>query len=248
MWDLKLNNSCNHRIINEELDIKGVYPNYYAVLKRPVYGNNLQVNILSNDYLFFAKQQEIENSENIQYINYQLQSDRKTLIFNLDGNIQIDIREGVYPLHTYYATYYTRQEDCPKCIYGTNRTNDVYVDVLGRPIITAGLDLLIQRIKKMLITALESNVFDENYGSELPKLIGKTKTVLTLLKAQNTIQQSIEKIQLWQINNYELLSEDEKLIKIDNFQVLPTSNPKVLKFSFEVYTLSGKNINIGVTI
>ena len=39
-----------------------------------------------------------------------------------------------------------------------------------------------------------------------------------------------------------------KLLKIDNFQVMPSDNPKVLKFSFEVYNLSGKNVNIGVSV
>jgi len=249
MWDLKLNNSCNHRIINEQLDMQGEYPNYYAVLKRPVYGSDMQVKIVSNDYLFFAKQQEIKDSENIQYIDYKLSSNRKILLFNAEKDrIQVDVRPEVYPAHTYYATYCTRQDMCPKCISGTNKTNDIYIDVLGRPIITAGLNFLIQKIKKMLITELESNVFDVNYGSELPRLIGKPKTVLTLLKAQNSIQLVIEKIQEQQSNNYDILSDDEKLLKMDNFQVLPTENPKMLKFSFEIYTLSGKNINIGVTI
>ena len=52
MWDLKLNNNCNHRIINEPLEIQGSYPAYYATLKRPVYGNNLKVKILDEDNLF----------------------------------------------------------------------------------------------------------------------------------------------------------------------------------------------------
>ena len=52
MWDLKLNNTCNHRIINEKLDIKYSDPNYYAILKRPVYGDNLQVKIVHEDDLF----------------------------------------------------------------------------------------------------------------------------------------------------------------------------------------------------
>ena len=71
---------------------------------------------------------------------------------------------------------------------------------------------------------------------------------MTLLKAQNTIQNAIEHIKMEQMANYDLLSDDEKLLKIDNFQVMPTDNPKVLKFSFEVYSLSGKNVNIGVSI
>ena len=43
-------------------------------------------------------------------------------------------------------------------------------------------------------------------------------------------------------------TDEEKVIKIDNFQVLPTNDPKTLKFSFELYNLAGKNVNIGVSI
>lgn len=239
MWDLKLNNNCNHRIINEPLEIKGSYPTYYAILKRPVYGNDLQVKILDEDNLF---------NVNPVILDYELGNDHKTVVLNTGANIQVDVRDNIYPKHSYYATYNTDLSHCPKCIFGTNKTNDIYIDVLGRPILTAGLERLIQSIKKILITAIESNVFDENYGTELPNLIGKPKTVLTLLKAQNTIQNAIEYIKAEQMRNYDLLSDDEKLLKIDNFQVIPSDNPKILKFSFEIYNLSGKNVNIGVSI
>lgn len=238
MWDLKLNNNCNHRIINELLDIKGSYPNYYAILKRPVYGDNLKVTILDQNNLFIV---------NPTKISYNLSSDRKTLIFNI-SNIDVDVREEVYPINTYYATYITNHENCPKCIYGSNTTNDIYINVLGRPILTSDFQLLVQKIKKILITALKSNVFDEDYGSELPNLIGKPKTVLTLLKAQSTIQDAINYIKTQQANNYEILSDNEKLLKIDNFQVMPSNDPKLLKFSFEIYNLAGENVNIGVSI
>lgn len=243
MWDLKLNNYCNHRIINELLEIKGEYPTYFATLKRPVYGN-MEVKVLDEDNLFLSK-------PNIKYVKCELGQDRKTLSFNnsiQEGDIVVDVRTSIYPKHNYYATYYTNHENCPKCIFGTNKTNDIYIDVLGRPILTAGLDLLIQQVKKVLITAIESNLFDRNYGTELPNLIGKPKTILTLLKAQNTIRDAINYIKTKQMNNYDLLSDEEKLLKIDNFQVLPTDNPKVLKFSFELYNLAGQNVNIGVSI
>ena len=323
MWDLKLNNVCNHRIINEPLEIKGSYPAYYAILKRPVYGNNLEVKIVDEDNLFpvsqnipgeytfiysnvintytFIKDYELNNivvkatvngkiiilQSNVDYlisfnsniyaitflsnslnrpdngsqvilqytyynikqnfITYTLGNDKQTLVLNT-STVQVDVREDVYPKHSYYATYYTNQINCPKCIYGTNKTNDIYISVLGRPIITAGFELMIQKVKKIIITALKSNLFDQNYGSELPNLIGKPKTVLTLLRAQNTIQEAIDYIKTEQMRNYELLTDEEKVIKIDNFQVLPTNDPKTLKFSFELYNLAGKNVNIGVSI
>lgn len=237
-WDFKLNNSCNHRIINEPLKIQGSYPNYYAVLKRPAIGNNFSIKILDQNNLF---------ETNPTYINYELGSDYKTLVFNTQ-QIDVDVREDIYPKNNYYATYYTNQDNCPKCINHSGKTNDFYFNVIGKPIITSGLALLIQKVKKELITAIESNIFDPNYGSELPNLIGKPQTVLTLLKAQSSIQQVITNIQEEQMKNYSILPDDEKLLKMDNFQIVPTTNPKELRFSFEIYTLSGQNVNIGVTI
>lgn len=237
MWDLKLNNACNHRIINEPLEIKGSYPNYYAELKRPVYGDNLKVKILDQNNLFEV---------NPTLIGYTL-SNRKILNFNI-SSIDVDVRDDVYPKNTYYATYYTNQEHCPKCIYGTNTTNDISINVIGRPILTSDFALLIQKVKKILITELRSNLFDSEYGSELPTLIGKPKTVLTLLKAQSTIQDAITYIKTQQTKNYDLLSDSEKLFKIDNFQVMPTDDPKLLKFSFEIYNLAGENVNIGISV
>jgi len=238
MWDFKLNNNCNHRVINEKLDIKGTYPNYYAMLKRPAIGNNLDLKIVDQNNLFI---------ENKKYIKYELGNNYKTIRFNIN-DIEVDVRENLYPKNTYYATYYTDSKHCPKCIFNSNKTNDFYFDVLGKPMITTGLSLLVQKVKKRIITAIESNVFDINYGSELPNLIGKPQTILVLLKAQNTIQNAIQEIQKEQMQNYSILSDDEKLLKIDNFQVLPSTNPKELKFSFEIYSLSGKNVNVSVTI
>lgn len=238
MWDFKLNNNCNHRVINEKLDIKGIYPNYYAMLKRPAIGNNLDLKIVDQNNLFI---------ENKKYIKYELGNDYKTIRFNIN-DIEVDVRENLYPKNTYYATYYTDNKHCPKCIFNSNKTNDFYFDVLGKPMITTGLSLLVQKVKKRIITAIESNIFDINYGSELPNLIGKPQTILALLKAQNTIQNAIQEIQKEQMQNYSILSDDEKLLKIDNFQVLPSTNPKELKFSFEIYSLSGKNVNVSVTI
>ena len=178
MWDFKLNNFCNHRIINEKLDIQGVYPNYYAKLKRPVSGNNFNLKIVDQNNIY---------STNPKLIKYVLSDDLQHIRFNIN-DLDVDIRKEVYPKNTYYATYVTDNQHCPKCIYNTKKTNDIYINVLGKPNLTSGLELLIQKVKKTLITAIGSNVFNENYGPELPNLVGKPQTALTLLKVQSTIQ------------------------------------------------------------
>ena len=103
-------------------------------------------------------------------------------------------------------------------------------------------------VAKGLFGGIGSNVFNENYGTELPNLIGIPQTALTLLKVQSTIANAIENIQKEQSLNYDIISDDERLLKMDNFQIQPSENPKNLVVSFEIYTLSGQNVNIGVTI
>ena len=75
MWDFKLNNFCNHRIINEKLDIQGVYPNYYAKLKRPVSGNNFNLKIVDQNNIY---------STNPKLIKYVLSDDLQHIRFNIN--------------------------------------------------------------------------------------------------------------------------------------------------------------------
>lgn len=242
MFDFKFHNVCNHRIINEVLSIQGEYPNYYAQLKRKAVGNNSQIIIKDQNNIFLSNEDSPIN------IKYTLGNDFKTLCFNLNNNIQVDARSEIYPINIYYATYFTNQDECPKCMMSPGTTNDFYLDVLGKPNITYGFQLLIQKFKKALITQLKSNVFDENYGSDLVDLIGKPKTALIVLLAQQTIYNVVDYIKAEQSQNYALIDDEEKLLKIDNFQINPTTTPKLISFTFELYNVNNENssINIGL--
>ena len=227
MFDLKLNNKCNHRIINEKLIIKGDYPNYYCILKSPVVGNNHNIKIIDQNNLFKQKPK---------LINYQLNNDNyKYIYFNID-DIDVDVRQEIYPKNSYYATYYTNAQHCNKCIMHSNYSNDIDFNVIGKLEIVDGKPFLIQKFKKNLITEKGKNIFNSEYGSELNKYIGKTKTALAVLMCQNTIKDTVNFIKNQQINYSEILDNNQKLLKIDDFQIMPVDDERLIKFQF--YLLS----------
>ena len=238
VFDLKLNNICNHRIINEKLTIQGYYPNYYAILKSPAISNNHQIKIVDQNNLFKAKPT---------LINYQLNNENfKYIYFNLD-NIDVDVRKEIYPQNTYYATYYTNAQHCNKCIMHSNYSNDINFNIIGRLEIINGKPFLVQKFKKNLITEKGKNIFNSEYGSDLIKYIGKTKTALAVLMCQNTIKDSANFIKNQQINYSEILDNNQKLLKIDDFQIMPVDDERLIKFQFYLLSYADSEL-IGITI
>lgn len=238
MFDLKLTNQCNHRIINEKLKIKGDYPNYYAILKSPAIGNNHQIKVVDQNNLFKTKPV---------LINYQLNNENyKYIYFNLN-DVDVDIRTGIYPKNTYYATYYTNSQYCNKCIKHSNYSNDINFNVIGKLEIIDGKPFLVQKFKKNLITEKGKNIFNSEYGSNLIKYIGKTKTALAVLMCQNTIKDTVNFIKNQQINYSEILDSNQKLLKIDDFQIMPADDERLIKFQFYLLSYSDSEL-IGMTI
>ena len=239
MFDLKLNNKCNHRIINEKLTIKGDYPNYYCILKSPAIGNNHKIKIVNQNNLFKNKPE---------LINYQLNNENyKYVYFNLNNNIDVDIRSEIYPINSYYATYYTTADYCNKCIMHSNYSNDITFNILGKLEIVDGKTFLVQKFKKNIITEKGKNIFNSDYGSTLTKYIGKSKTALVILMAQNTIKESAEFIKNQQINYSEILDNEQKLLKIEDFQIMPADDERLIRFQFYLLSYSDNEL-INVTL
>lgn len=238
MFDLKLNNKCNHRIINEKLTIKGDYPNYYCILKSPAIGNNHEIKIVNQNNLF--KNDPI-------LINYQLNNENfKYIYFNLN-EIDVDVRKEIYPKNSYYATYYTNAQHCNKCIMHSNYSNDINFNVIGKLEIIDGKPFLVQKFKKNLITEKGKNIFNSEYGSDLIKYIGKTKTALAVLMCQNTIKDTVNFIKNQQINYSEILDSNQKLLKIDDFQIMPADDERLIKFQFYLLSYADSEL-VGLTL
>ncbi len=235
MEDFKFTNICNHRVINEELKIKGSYPGYYAILKSPVKGNNFKVFIRNQNNLFDINQKTIK---------YLLEEDKRTIYFNIGGTIEVDVRDNVYPKNTYYATYYTDAEHCPRCINMLGYANDIDVNAIGKIKMNSGFDLLVQKFKKALITSLGSNIFNYEYGSKIPDLIGKPNTALTILLIQSAIRDTADLIKSQQLNNFDAIPDEEKLLKVDDFEIMPGTTEKQIKYKFKIYNYASQSTEL----
>lgn len=236
MFDFKLNNNCNHRIINELLEIKGSFPNYYAQLKHKAVGNNRKIIIRDQNNIFKIDYQTIP---------FELGYDNVTVRFT---NIGKSIEE-TYPKPYFYATYWTNKSDCPRCIEQNGLINDMSLNAIGKPKIIDGFESLIQKFKKFLITQLGSNYFNEEYGTNLIKLIGKPNTALTVLVIQQMVYDTVDFIIKQQSINSEALTPQEKLLKIDNFQLTAVEdNPKAIKVTFNLYNYAYQQKQIGLQI
>lgn len=233
--DLKLENSCNHRIINELLKIKGSFPDYYAILNYPATGNNNKIIIKDQNNLF---------KDDYEVVPFILGDNNRTVRL---VNITKDL-DKVYPKQYFYATYYTSQSTCPRCLDQNGKIFDVSLNPVGKPNTITGFQSLIQKFKKALITQLGSNYFNEEYGTNIIKMIGKPKTALSVLIIQQYITDTADFIKTQQQRNFDALTDSEKLLKINHFQIMPNDNPKMINLSFDLYNFAWQNQKIEIVL
>ena len=236
MFDLKLKNKCNHRIINEPLKIKNKDGVYYAVLDYPATGNNSTIILLEQSELF-------KTSDKRKQAPFTLGNNKQTLILNFENSI-----ENLYPQPKLYATYWTATNTCPRCLGQNGLVNDVLINQIGKPNTITGFDSLLQKFKKILITEIGSNYFNLDYGTSLVRLIGKPRTALSILIIQQQIMDAANFIIEEQSKISDFLSDEERLLKVDNFQVLPNVNPKLVNITFNIYNYAYeyKKIEMGL--
>lgn len=236
MFDLKLKNKCNHRIINEPLTIKEKEGIYYVVLRYPANGNGGKIILLEQSELVKTADQRVETP-------FIMGENSKTLILPSITNI-----ENIYPHPKLYATYWTSAGTCPRCYGQDGLVNDILVNQIGKLNTITGFDSLLQKFKKALITEIGSNYFNIDYGTSLVRLIGKPRTALSILIIQQQINDAADFIIQEQNKNASILSNEERLLKIDNFQVGPSENPKMVNITFNIYNYAYeyKKIEIGL--
>ena len=257
MWDLKLTNNCNHKIINEPLSYITRGNQTYAYLKRPAIGNNHFLVVVNQDYLYSVHTFNGLPTDDFHPVYCELSNqDYRTISFNTANKSSTQLKNysifdnnpDKYPANIYYATYYTDSEHCPKCISReSSLSNDISFSVLGVPITIEDFKLTVQQIKKIITTQKGTNVFNSDYGTGIPELIGKPKNMLVVVRTQYEIQNCISYLQSLQMNNMENYDISSYLAKIDNFQLEDISNSKTLKFSFQVYSPT-KTETINLTI
>lgn len=233
MWDLYFTSYCNHKIINERLNLKGDYGSYYADLKNPIFGNSLDVLIVKEENMF-----DIGNVT-LPFIIADNMENKRILLFN---NVY-DIRPEIYPKNNYYITYTTNKLNCPKCIFTNGLINDIHIDIFGKWKLNSGIHLLAQKFRKCLVTAINSNMFNYEYGTNLHDLVGKINSATAILMVQQAVNNTSELIKSQQSSYLDIIPDDEKLLKIDNFTIKPyEKNPKSIIFEWTIINYKNENL------
>lgn len=233
--DFQLVNYCDHKVINEELTPILKDGNYIALVKRPILGDNNNFYVLDSNNLFKNKEDRVT----VKTILTD-KKDKKAIIFT-----EPVIIEKTYPQVRYYITYTTSQANCPRC--QGNKTWDISLDPLGKVRQITGLNKLLQQVKKAISTNLDRNFFNTDYGSDIPKMVGKPNTVISILLLQNAIQ-NVETFIKEQQSKDSTLLPSEKLLSFDSYEILPSGNPKKICFQFSVKNYEGQSETIQLEV
>ena len=246
MFDLRLTNGCDHKIVNEPLSYITRGGRTYAYLKRPAIGGGHFLLVTNQDYVYAEHPADGHPTDDFHPTYCELSNlDYRTISFDTANkgaerlrNYDIfDNRPGLYPANIYYATYYTDSAHCPRCISReSSLCNDMALSALGLPVTIDGFRLTMQQLRKMLVTRRGSNIFNTDYGTGIPELIGTPKNMIAMVRTQYEIQECASYIQSLQMDNVDGYDTDSYLVKIDNFQLEDISNSKELRFSFQVYS------------
>ena len=248
--DLKLTSFCDHKIIDERLELDGTTPNYTSLLKYLTNGDRSKIEI--RDY------SETEGMTNYHPLidgitDFTLGIDKQTITFNNyigSGGINfLDGNTNVYPTKVYLANYVTDPSACPKCL-GTMKISDISFDATGDVSQVSNRDLIKQKVVKALLTLKGSNRFNQNYGSSLTEAIGKPNVAFSMLFIQQAIMDAINTLLELQSNSLDYSTDEEILLGVDNIQIEPGTDPRELLVTMVI--LSGTydkiKVQFGITV
>lgn len=215
MRDFKYLTICDHKLYDEILTIEGTSPSFFVHTKHDTTRNKKTTFI--REYNIVEKQTTVVQSRD-GITNYLFNSSDATLItfpFDITTN-SVDGREGIVPGKIYLIDYVTTPENCPKCL-NTNVVKDITYDSGGRLLTVTGEEKLKQTVLKAVLTKLGANLYDENYGGGVHRLIGEKINIFTSIRLQQIIQDAVN--HLIEIQSTEDLTDAEKIHRINDIGV-----------------------------
>lgn len=256
MYDVTLGCDCDHKILDEILELDGISPNYFSQLKFQC--NLNKENMIIREYN--ATENKLDFDPAIDGItDFIVSSDRRTIQFNTmfyDPGVNfVDGTTTLIPLRQYLASYIVDSEvHCPKCL-GTKKQNDINFDEIGSLKIVNGIERVKQIILKAILTTRGNNVFDADYGSSLNESIGQQALPITILRIQQSIQDCINRLIDSQGQQADITPDDEIILGLEDLQVSANiSDPRrydiklvVLVGTYEKISVNLDNISLGVS-
>jgi len=207
--DLKLNKTCDHRIIKEEVQIESDF----RTIPIPRTITSKDVELWKNGYRIY---------ENNAKFGWHVESDPR-YVLSKRSKIVLDHR-AKSTNNFYHISYSTMPEICPKC-RGLRILSDTSYTQLGKTRLVENEEKLLQEVKKGLVTELGSNAFHTWIGTEIHTLIGSKVFNIDALRAR--IVQEVTKyldkyldIQVQQ-SRYQEVTNRESYYKTLSIEVTP---------------------------
>ncbi len=238
MYDLQNRTYCDHRIVDLEVDINGLTPDYYSNLQYTCDGNSNGVEVRE-----YASTEGLSNyAYNLHGMtNWTLSNNNTRISWNTGGLLEgvasfVDGSTLIYPPQKYLITYGTLADSCPKCIDGVS--GDINFEGDGSLEIVERHKKIRQLVRKALLTGQVSNAFHEGYGSTLGDAIGTKNTFLKQAMMQKTIQDSLNYIIESQGEETGLPVQDLILRVSDIYAEIDPGNPT--QMNIQVTVTNGK--------
>lgn len=216
--DIKLFNTCDHKIIDYDMPITGTSPAYIGTL--PIACDKNRNNIFIREYNTQENATTINNYL-IGITNYSISSDGTQINF---GTYPVDVGmrfpyvlEGLTPQNKYLIDFTCLLDECPRCL-GKGYVYDMGINPYGKLIETTGSAKLKQEIIKILLTTLGNNDFDSLYGSALNNLIGEELSTYTSTLIQKYISDAMQYLTNKQTGLD--LTDEERFLRIDQINVV----------------------------
>lgn len=214
-YDIKLQNSCDHKLIWIKEELQDDYKT--VILRYPV----------ASLYSFRVR----INGKEVSKDSYNVITNRDKLTTQLISRVVFINKIKLYnPIIEF--CYNTIVERCPKCV-GVGLIDDIHIDGRGDVEMISKEPLLLQNVEKIIITRISSNIFHEWYGTGLHTLVG-TKILdkeFLFNKIREQVSVAIDKlknIQKQMISSGRKFDKGElfgKLLKID---IKETNDPSLV--------------------
>jgi hypothetical protein len=154
------------------------------------------------------------------------------------------VKQGMY----FTVTYTVAPNHCLRCLT-TEVENDYRFDAQGNALMVQNENLLYQSCLKIILTALQSNIYYPWYGSTLTTLIGSKVvggTVGGIRQSVNAALTTLQNLQATQ-SKYQRITAKERLFSVDNVSVNPSpSDPTVYFIEVSVRNYSSEVVDISI--
>lgn len=224
--DIKLQKNCDHRVIQEQLQID---PDLKTIrIPRAIVSQELELWI--NGYLI---------DRNHSKFKWTVEEDETTIYTKKSKIVFKNKRKSLDDF--YFLSYSVNPKFCPKCL-GLRVINDHSYSKLGKILTVKDEEKLLQEIRKGITTELESNPFHKWIGTEIYKYIGAKIFNPDIIRARliQEITRYLEKyvdVQIQQAQ-FQEVTDREAFFKVLSIQVEPQYD---IDISYWVVTIIFRN-------